>query len=139
MIDRIERAFEQAKEIAFITAAFRNDPQFCDSVIIGFDTAGEIYEEYNELVKYFMNDDLVLVVNADAFINLTLINERTSEVFNVNELRYSKEEFEDFERKVPHDKLFQFVIGCGGVATIDARKPVLWIKKKVFTKKGTGG
>ncbi|MFV8357980.1 hypothetical protein ACNQGB_17570 [Flavobacterium sp. XS1P32] len=104
-----EKSFQQSNRIIFFkTENYNVEPPV---ISIVFDNALNGINAYNYLVENLTKDELSLVfrIKNNEKLNLSLIDKKSSKIYNIDNLKFNKKEYDDFQE---NGKFGKYCIFC---------------------------
>jgi hypothetical protein len=108
--NEFEESFQKAIKLSFLKTIDYNKEPPVVSIIFSNDKDG--VESYKFLQNYFTKDEISIVFRQteNNKMNLTIIDNKNSKVFNIYDLAYSKTELTDFRQNGKFGKYCVFCI-----------------------------
>jgi hypothetical protein len=106
----LEKSFQKSKQLLFFKAEdYSAEPPI---ISIVFDKSSDGIEAYEYLLKNLTKDEISLVFRIvdNEKISLTLIDKKESNVYNIDNLNFSKTEYDDFRNNGEFGKYCVFCI-----------------------------
>ena len=88
----------------------------------------KVVKAYYMLCDHFKNDKCRLIIYDHQYhIDISILNEVTTEIINIKNLKFDLDEMNNFLKRVPKDYKFDLRVGYGGAMILDQKKPLLGI------------
>lgn len=113
-LNQIEQAFRLATDIDFGKSRSPKEPASISLIFErNYFQTGVVEEIYTYIFNYFQQEipPIFVIRKAMGLINLSIVDRRTANSINCNNLKYDKEQFVDFTNNTASESGIVFIVG----------------------------
>ena len=125
IITEIEKNLESINEVLFSFSFFPNNQHWISLCIDDNKAMEKVVNSYYMLCDHFKNDDCRLVIfDHQHHIDISILNERTTEIINIKNLKFDFDEMDKFRKHIPKDYKIDLRVEYAGAMILDQRRPL---------------